>query len=122
MPKKGSTTYTVTKGADGKFKSVKKSRAPAARQSKPKAKARATSSRKRVATPKQLAALQKARMVRSGRSLKSKYGAGGAYGLGFDGDLAVQGPAGPPTALGSAVSSLVDPYADVKKGVNPYAL
>ncbi len=117
MPKKGSKTYTVTKGADGKFKSVKKSRAPAARQSKPKAKA--ARSTKRVATPKQLAALQKARMVRSGRSLKSKYGAGGAYGLGFDGDLAVQGPAGPPTAIGSAVSSLVSAPA---RPLNPYDL
>lgn len=97
------------RGADGKFKSVgRKAKAPAAKKTKQTKKTTAKTG-KRVATAKQLAALQRARMARTGMSLKKKYGSGGAYGLGFDGNFAYQGPAAGPTTAGNAISSIVDP-------------
>jgi hypothetical protein len=107
MARKASSgkVYSVVKGADGKFKSVsrggKSSKAPAVRKpkaSKPAATKPMAAKKKRTATPKQLAALANARAARK-----------------------LKGKSSGTTALGGAVSSLVDPYAGVKKGVNPYA-
>lgn len=105
------------RGADGKFKSVgRKAKAPAAKKAKQTKKTTAKTA-KRVATPKQLAALAKARATRTHAKLERMYGPGGG--------LPVGGPTGvsAPTTAGNAISSIVaaDPYEGVKKGVNPYA-